>query len=94
MGFGLDIGFIDHVQVVTTRTNNYKTIDNFHTFQITGVFAIYFPACSVFAGSYLVMASTNGCASASRLKSSMNTAFFHLPVATNSQAVCRFMPSS
>jgi hypothetical protein len=32
-GFGLVIGFIDHLQVVTT--NNYNTITDFHTFQIT-----------------------------------------------------------
>jgi hypothetical protein len=32
-GFGLEIGFIDHLQVITT--NNYNTIANFHTLQIT-----------------------------------------------------------
>jgi hypothetical protein len=32
-GFGLEFGFIDHLQVVTT--NNYNTIANFHTLQIT-----------------------------------------------------------
>jgi hypothetical protein len=32
-GFGLDIGFIDHLHVVTTK--NYNTIANFHTLQIT-----------------------------------------------------------
>jgi hypothetical protein len=31
--FGLEIGFIDHLRVVTT--NNYNTISNFHTSQIT-----------------------------------------------------------
>jgi hypothetical protein len=32
-GFGLDIGFTDNLKVVTT--NNYNTIADFHTFQIT-----------------------------------------------------------
>jgi hypothetical protein len=31
--FGLKIGFVDHLQVVTT--NNYNTNPNFHTLQIT-----------------------------------------------------------
>jgi hypothetical protein len=32
-GFGLKVGFADYLQVVTT--NNYNTIANFHTLQIT-----------------------------------------------------------
>jgi hypothetical protein len=36
-GFGLDIGFTDHLQVVTT--NNYSTIANFHTLQVTAAHA-------------------------------------------------------
>jgi hypothetical protein len=32
-GFGLDIGFIDHLQVVTT--NNYNITTDFHTLPIT-----------------------------------------------------------
>jgi hypothetical protein len=32
-GFGLEIGFTDHLQVVTT--NNYNTIANLHTPNIT-----------------------------------------------------------
>jgi hypothetical protein len=45
LGFVLDIGFINHLQVVTT--NNYITIANFHTLQITRAHAKSFPARSV-----------------------------------------------
>jgi hypothetical protein len=48
-GFGLDIGFIDHLQVVTT--NNYNTIADFHTLQITRAHAVFQSA-----GSSLVVA--------------------------------------
>jgi hypothetical protein len=44
-GSGLDIGFIDHLQIVTT--NNYNTISDFHTLQITTAHAKFFqPAVS------------------------------------------------
>jgi hypothetical protein len=33
MGFGLVIGFIDHLQILTMR--NYNAIANLHTLQIT-----------------------------------------------------------
>jgi hypothetical protein len=33
MGFGLVIGFTDHLQIVTT--SNYSTITNSHTLQFT-----------------------------------------------------------
>jgi hypothetical protein len=69
-GFGLDIGFIDHLQVVTT--NNYDIVADFHTLQITTAHAKSFPACSVFARLFLVTASNKGYSSASVLKSSLN----------------------
>jgi hypothetical protein len=67
---GFWIGFIDHLQVVTT--NNYATVADFHTLQITTAHAISFPACSVFARLFLVTISNNGYSSASVIKSSLN----------------------
>jgi hypothetical protein len=55
-GFGLDIGFNHHLQVVTT--NNYITIPNFYTLQITRAHAKSFPACSIFTSSCLVTVPT------------------------------------
>jgi hypothetical protein len=52
----LHIGFIDHLQVVIT--NNYNTIADFHTLQITTVYAKDFPACSAFTRHVLVTALT------------------------------------
>jgi hypothetical protein len=31
MGFGLVIGFINRLQLVTTSTNNYNTVTDFHS---------------------------------------------------------------
>jgi hypothetical protein len=61
-GFGLDIGFIDHLQFVTT--NNYNII------------AKSFPARSVFTSSCLVTASNNDYTSTSGLKSSLKGGSF------------------
>jgi hypothetical protein len=38
-GFGLDIGFIDNLQFVTT--NNYNSVANFHTLQFTRAHAMF-----------------------------------------------------
>jgi hypothetical protein len=65
-----DYVFIDHLQVVTT--NNYNTITDFHTLQITTVYAKSFPVCNVFTARFLVTASNNGYSSASVLKFSLN----------------------
>jgi hypothetical protein len=40
MGFGLVIGFINNLHVITT--NNYSTITDFHTFQSTVAYALGF----------------------------------------------------
>jgi hypothetical protein len=66
LGFGLDIGFTDHLQVVTT--NNYNTIAISTLYKIT----LSFPARSVFTRRFLIMASNSGDSSASALKSSLN----------------------
>jgi hypothetical protein len=39
MGFGLVIGFIEHLQIVTASTCNYSAICNSHTLQFTAVHA-------------------------------------------------------
>jgi hypothetical protein len=64
------IGFIDHVQVVST--NNSNTIADFYTSQITIPYAKSSAACSVFTRSFLVTASNNGYSCAFGLKSSLN----------------------
>jgi hypothetical protein len=66
----LDNGFIGNSQGVTT--NNYNTVADFHTLQITTTHAKYFPACSVFTRCFLVTTSNNGYSSASVLKTSLN----------------------
>jgi hypothetical protein len=62
-GFGLEIGFIDHLQIVTTR--NYNAIANCHTLQITA--AHVKPLQSVFTCRFPVIDLNNGDSSASVL---------------------------
>jgi hypothetical protein len=56
------MGFIGHLQVVTT--NNYNTIADFYSSQITTAHAEFFPARSVFSRRCLVTAYYNGFSSA------------------------------
>jgi hypothetical protein len=51
MGFGLVIGFIDHLQIVTT--SNYKALTNSHTLLFTTAHAK--PSQFVFVSCFLVM---------------------------------------
>jgi hypothetical protein len=44
-GFELYIGFIDHLQVVTT--NNYNTIADFHALTISPAYAKFFSMLSL-----------------------------------------------
>jgi hypothetical protein len=62
MGFGLKIGFIDHLLIVTT--SNYNTTANPHTLQIT--IAQARPSQSAFIRHFLVMDLNNGDLSAYR----------------------------
>jgi hypothetical protein len=56
-GFGLDIGFIDHLYTRLGTTSNYSATANLHNSQITSAPAKPFPACCVFTSRSLVTAS-------------------------------------
>jgi hypothetical protein len=66
--FELDIGFIDHLQVV--NTNN--PITNFHTLQITTAHAKSFRSAAVSAGCSMVTASNSRDSSTALNKSSLH----------------------
>jgi hypothetical protein len=63
MGFGLEIEFIDYLQIMTT--NNYNNITNPHTLQIT--IAQAKPFQSAFTSRFLVTGLNSGDPSASVL---------------------------
>jgi hypothetical protein len=71
-GFGLDIGFIDHLYTRRGPTSDYSATANLHTLQITSAQAKSFPAYCVFTSCSLVTASNSGDSSASTFKSSLN----------------------
>jgi hypothetical protein len=54
MGFGLLIGFIEHLQIVTT--SNYSDITNSHTLQFTTAHTKS-SVCCIFTGCRLVTVS-------------------------------------
>jgi hypothetical protein len=66
--FGLEVGFFDHLQVVTT--NNYNTIANFHTLQITAAHAKSFQCA--FTSRFPVTDLNNGDSSTVPTKSSLH----------------------
>jgi hypothetical protein len=68
-GFGLNIGFTDHLYTQLGTTSNYTSIANLSILQIS---TNSFPACCVFNSRFLVTASNGGDLSASVLKSSLN----------------------
>jgi hypothetical protein len=71
-GFGSNIGSIDHLYRQLGTTNNYNSIVNLRTLQITTAHAKSFPAYCVVTNRSLVTASNSGDSSASALKSSLN----------------------
>jgi hypothetical protein len=68
MGYGLDIGFIDHLYAPLGTTSNYSAITNLHTLKITTAPAELFAVCCVFNSRSLAMASNSGDPSASRAR--------------------------
>jgi hypothetical protein len=72
-GFGLDIGFIDHLYTQLVSTSNYTAIADLSTLQITTADAKSFPDCCVFTSRSLVTTSNSGDSSASALKFSLNS---------------------
>jgi hypothetical protein len=70
--FGLEIGFIDHLNTRLVTTLNYTTVVDFHALQITTAHAKSLQSALVSTSRSLVTASNNGDSSASVLKSSLN----------------------
>jgi hypothetical protein len=68
--FGLEIGFIDHLQVVTTSDYEHNTIASFHTLQITAAQAKSFQ--SAFISRFLVTDFKNGDSTTAPTKSSLH----------------------
>jgi hypothetical protein len=65
-GYGLDIGFIDHLYTPLETTSNYSANANLHTLQITAVNTKFSPSRSAFNSRSLATASNSGDSSCSR----------------------------
>jgi hypothetical protein len=66
MGYGLDIGFVDHLYTPLGSTGNYSAVANLNNLRITTAPARPFPACYVLTSHSLATASNSGYSSASR----------------------------
>jgi hypothetical protein len=75
MGYGLVMGFIDHLQVVTTNIYEYNTIADVHTYKY--LHARSSPAYSIFSSRCLVTALNIGDFSASMPRLSASLAEFN-----------------
>jgi hypothetical protein len=71
-GFGLDIGFTDHLYAQLGTTNNCSAIANLHILQINRGHAKYFPTFHDFTSHSRITASNSRSFSAFVLKSSLN----------------------
>jgi hypothetical protein len=65
MGYGLDIGFTDHLSTPLRTTSNYSPTADLHNSQITTTPLCLFLACCVFNSHSLATASNDGDSSAS-----------------------------
>jgi hypothetical protein len=68
--FGLEIRFIDHLQILTA--NHYNTIANFHTLPITTTHAKSFQSFTVSPSRSLATASNSGDSSTAPATSSLH----------------------
>jgi hypothetical protein len=78
-GFGLEIGFINHINTRPMNIFNYRAIADFDTLHITTPHVKSFLVCCVFTSRSLVTASNGGDSSASALTAPTKPFLHRLP---------------